>query len=82
MKVKSLLLLLALAGCGKVAQVDSAIKDAIDIEDCDIVCTVDVAGDVTPAVEIAQSASPSEDATQTEDAAFDAVLKDMEKAED
>ena len=82
MKVKSLCVLLALVGCGKVVEVNSAIKDVTDVEDCDGVCVVDVAGDVSPAVEIAQSASPCSDATETKDAAFDAVLKDMEKAED
>lgn len=65
MKVKSLLLLLAITACSKSPTVDSKDSDADAVEVCDGVCSVEVAGDATSSVDIAQSVSPSEDATET-----------------
>jgi hypothetical protein len=65
MRYKSLLLLLALVACSKSPAVGSVDADAVDVEVCDGVCVVEVAGDVSPAVEVAQSVSPSEDTTET-----------------
>lgn len=76
MKVKSLLLLLAVIGCSKSPSVGSVDADADVSADCDGVCVVDMAGDVTQAVEISQPVSPSEDTTETK--IYDAV-QDIQK---
>lgn len=76
MKVKSLLLLLALAGCSKSPAVSSVDADAVDAEICDGVCVVEMSGDVSQAVEVAQSVSPSTDTTETK--IYDA-LKDIQE---
>lgn len=65
MKVKSLLLLLLFVGCSKSNQVGDVSADADT--DCDGVCFVDVAGDITETAELPQSVSSSQDTTETKD---------------
>jgi len=65
MKGKSLLLLLLLIGCSKSNQVGDVSADANT--DCDGVCVVEIAGDITQAVEISQPVSPSADTTEAKD---------------
>ena len=76
MKVKSLLLLLAIVGCSKSPDVSSKDVDADAVEVCDGICSVEVAGDATSSVDVAQSVSPSEDTTETK--IYDAV-QDIQK---
>jgi hypothetical protein len=61
MKVKSILMLLVLAGCSKAAEVGCQVSPISDSSD-----TVDMAAEVTQAADIAQPVSPSEDSTATE----------------
>ena len=58
---KSLLLLFLITACGKVATTNPMDADTFDVEVCDGVCVVEVAGDATQAVEIAQLASDTTD---------------------
>ena len=73
---KSLLLLLLLAGCSKSNPVSSVDADAYDVEVCDGVCAVDVAGDITETTCLPQPVSPATDTTETK--IFDA-LQDIQK---
>ena len=67
MKVKSLALLLFVAGCGSDIKVEWLEPDSSCYEVHDSETAVDIAADASQAVEIAQSVSPSTDASSTAD---------------
>lgn len=62
-KWKSLLLLLAITACSKVKSVGDVSTDAD--ADCDGVCVVEIANDITETADLSQPVSPSSATTET-----------------